>query len=134
MTRRRYKPMLAKEATAAFTDKDWLFEVKWDGFRAIAYVDDEVSLRSRNQKELINSFPELDELKQQPRGMVLDGEIVILQRGKVNFQALLERSTASAREIASQAAKSPAAYIVFDMLEKDATPLLDLPLLEKKDS
>jgi len=124
--------MLAKEAKAPFTDKDWLFEVKWDGFRAIAYIDDEVSLRSRNQKELLTSFPELEELKHQHKGTVLDGEIVILSKGKVNFQALLERSTASTNDIARQAATAPAAYIVFDVLEKDAKPILDLPLLERK--
>ena len=133
MIRRRYKPMLAKEAKAAFTDKDWLFEVKWDGFRAIAYVDsDELSLRSRNQKELMASFPELGELKQQLKGSVFDGEIVILNKGKVNFQALLERSTASSSDISRQAATAPAAYIVFDIIEKDAKPILDLPLLERK--
>jgi DNA ligase D-like protein (predicted ligase)/DNA ligase D-like protein (predicted 3'-phosphoesterase) len=124
--------MLAKEAKAAFTDKDWLFEVKWDGFRAIAYVGDELSVRSRNQQELLTSFPELEELKQQPKGLVLDGEIVILNNGKVNFQALLERSTAFPAEIARQAATNPAAYIVFDILEKDSKKLLDLPLLERK--
>ena len=132
MTHHRYKPMLAKEAKAPFTDKDWLFEVKWDGFRSIAYIDDEVSLRSRNQKELLTSFPELEELKQQLKGTVLDGEIVILNKGKVNFQALLERSTASTNDIARQAATTPAAYIVFDILEKDGKPILDLPLLERK--
>ena len=130
--RHRYKPMLAKEADKAFTDKDWLFEVKWDGFRAIAYINGEASLRSRNQKELIDSFPELGELKNQAEGLVLDGEIVILNEGKVNFQALLERSTASQREISMQAAKSPAAYIVFDILEKEGKPLIDLPLTERK--
>ena len=110
MIRPRYKPMLAKEAKAPFTDKDWIFEVKWDGFRAIAYIDaDALSLRSRNQKDLLPSFPELEELKQQASGTVLDGEIVILNKGKVNFQALLERSTASATEIARQAAEAPTA-------------------------
>ncbi len=133
MTRRRYMPMLAKEAKSPFNGKEWIFEVKWDGFRAIAYVDaDRLSLRSRNQKELLGSFPELEELKKQPVGTVLDGEIVILNKGKVNFQALLERNTASTSEISLQAAKAPAAYIAFDLLEKDGKPILDLPLLERK--
>ncbi|HTY74395.1 MAG TPA: non-homologous end-joining DNA ligase [Candidatus Nanoarchaeia archaeon] len=132
MIHHRYQPMLAKEAKTAFSDKDWIFEVKWDGFRAIAYIDEDVSLRSRNQKELLTSFPELEELKHQPKGTVLDGEIVILNKGKVDFQALLQRSTASTGDIARQAATMPAAYIVFDILEKDSKSIIDLPLSERK--
>ena len=132
-TRRRYKPMLAKEASEAFTDEDWVFEVKWDGFRAIAYINGEVSLRSRNQKELIDNFPELQELKQQQNGLVLDGEIIVLNKGKVDFQALLERGKAtSPTDIAFKTVRSPAAYVIFDILEKDGKALLDLPLMERK--
>jgi DNA ligase D-like protein (predicted ligase)/DNA ligase D-like protein (predicted 3'-phosphoesterase) len=132
-SRRRYKPMLAKEASQAFTDPDWIFEVKWDGFRALAYLNGELSLRSRNQKELIDNFPELTELKKQAHNVVLDGEIVILNDGKVDFQALLERGKAtSATEIGLRTKQNPAAYLVFDILEKDGKPLLDLPLLERK--
>ncbi len=133
MSPHRYKPMLAKEAEKAFTDKEWIFEIKWDGFRAIAYVSEELSIRSRNQKELIDNFPELIELKRQEHAMVLDGEIVILDNGKVNFQAMLERGkAASENEIAVRSKQSPAAYIVFDILEKDGKSLLDLPLTKRK--
>ena len=62
MSRHIYKPMLAREAENAFSDKDWIFEIKWDGFRAIAYVDEELSFKSRNGKELKYNFPELSEL------------------------------------------------------------------------
>ncbi len=128
-----YKPMLAKEADKPFTDKDWIFEVKWDGFRAIAYIADELSLRSRHNQELLQSFPEFEELKQLARNVVLDGEIVILDEGKVNFQALLERSrTASPVRMELQAARSPAVYVVFDILEKEGKPLVELPLMERK--
>ncbi len=129
----RYKPMLAKEAKTAFTDADWIFEVKWDGFRALAYVNGEVSLRSRNNKELIDNFPELNELKQQQKGLVLDGEIIVLSKGKVDFQTLLERGKAtSPTDILLKTGRSPAAYVVFDILEKDGKSLLDLPLMERK--
>jgi len=125
--------MLAKEANTPFTDKDWIFEVKWDGFRAIAYIDEDLSIRSRNQTELKQNFPELTELNRQDAGTVLDGEIVILNEGKVNFQALLERSKiASSEGKEIQAAKSPAVYVVFDILEKDGKPLIDRPLIERK--
>ena len=133
MSRPHYRPMLAKETNKPFTDKDWIFEVKWDGFRAIAYIDEELSLRSRNNKELTDNFPELQELKKQANNVVLDGEIIILEAGKVDFQALLERSKAtSPTEIELRTSRQPVAYIVFDILEKDSEPLLDLPLTERK--
>ncbi|MCZ7400747.1 MAG: hypothetical protein O8C61_00830, partial [Candidatus Methanoperedens sp.] len=72
-----YKPMLARSAEAPFSSGDWIFEVKWDGIRGISYVKDELSIRSRNQKELIGNFPELSELKNLARDMVLDGEIIV---------------------------------------------------------
>jgi DNA ligase D-like protein (predicted ligase)/DNA ligase D-like protein (predicted 3'-phosphoesterase) len=129
----KYKPMLAREADKPFTDKDWIFEVKWDGFRALAYVNEDLSLRSRNGKELRYNFPELEELKQQAHNVVLDGEIVILNEGKVNFQAMLERGRAvSPAEIEFRIKRAPAVYVVFDILEKDGKPLLDLPLTERK--
>jgi DNA ligase D-like protein (predicted ligase)/DNA ligase D-like protein (predicted 3'-phosphoesterase) len=126
--------MLAKEAKTPFTDADWVFEVKWDGFRALAYVNGELSLRSRNQKELIYNFPELNEIKNRAHNVVLDGEIVILNNGKVDFQALQERGKAvSPTEIELRTRQCPAAYIVFDILEKDGNPLLDLSLVERKE-
>jgi bifunctional non-homologous end joining protein LigD len=130
---RSYKPMLAKVAPKPFSDKDWVFEVKWDGFRAIAYVNDELSLKSRNQKELKYNFPELEELTKLTRKVVLDGEIVVMKEGKTDFQTLLERGkTASPTEIELQNLRSPAVYVVFDILEKDGTPLINLPLTERK--
>jgi bifunctional non-homologous end joining protein LigD len=130
---RSYKPMLAKRAPKPFSDKDWLFEIKWDGFRTIAYVNEELSLRSRNQKELKYSFPELEELKQLARNVVLDGEIVVMKEGKADFQALLERGKAvSPTEIELQNLRSPAVYVVFDILEKDGKPLVNMPLTERK--
>ncbi|HSQ48898.1 MAG TPA: non-homologous end-joining DNA ligase [Candidatus Deferrimicrobiaceae bacterium] len=128
-----YKPMLALAAQKAFTDKDWIFEIKWDGFRAIAYVEKQFSLRSRNGKELKGNFPELAQLTQLGTNIVVDGEIVVMQEGKPDFQALLERGqSVSAGEIQRQAMRSPAIYIVFDILEKDGAPVTQLPLTERK--
>jgi DNA ligase D-like protein (predicted ligase)/DNA ligase D-like protein (predicted 3'-phosphoesterase) len=131
--KRTYKPMLAKLASQPFSGKDWIFEIKWDGFRAIAYVNDDFSLRSRNQKELKYNFPELDELKRLARNVVLDGEIVVMKEGKADFQALLERGKAvSPTEIELQTRRSPAVYVAFDILEKDGKTLVNLPLAERK--
>jgi bifunctional non-homologous end joining protein LigD len=128
-----YKPMLARLAQQPFSGKDWLFEIKWDGFRAIAYVNQAFSLKSRNGKELKYNFPELEELTQLTSNVVLDGEIVVVQEGKPDFQALLERGQATSPvEIELQAKRSPVVYVVFDILEKDGVSLVDLPLTERK--
>jgi bifunctional non-homologous end joining protein LigD len=87
----RYLPMLAANAPSPFSGDDWLFEIKWDGVRAIATVADTVSLRSRNDAELSGQFPELEELKNLAPGTVLDGEIVVMSGGKPDMQALLSR-------------------------------------------
>ena len=133
MSRHLYKPMLAKVAADAFTDKDWIFEIKWDGFRAIAYVEQNFSLRSRNGKELKNNFPELQELTRLSSNVVVDGEIIVMREGTPDFQSLLERGqVVSAGEIQRQSRRAPATYIVFDILEKDGNPLTKLPLMERK--
>ncbi len=133
MSRRIYRPMLAKVASDAFTDKDWIFEIKWDGFRAISYVDERFSVKSRNEKELKYNFPELSELTKLANKIVVDGEIVVMSEGKPDFQTLLERGQAvSASEIQRQNKQAPATYIVFDILEKDGKPLTKLPLMERK--
>jgi len=129
----RYLPMLAKDATKPFSGKDWIFEIKWDGFRAIAYVGSDLSLRSRNGKELRHNFPELEELKQLAQNVVIDGEIVVVKQGKADFQALQERAKQSSSQfIQAQTVRSPATYVVFDILEKDGVSLVDLPLTERK--
>jgi DNA ligase D-like protein (predicted ligase) len=126
--------MLAHTAKAPFTAKDWIFEIKWDGIRAISYVDDELSIRSRYDKELRYNFPELEELATLAPHIVLDGEIVIVQKGKPDFQTLLERNrNTSAQSVKFMAQRFPALYVVFDILEKDAKPLLGNALTERKE-
>jgi bifunctional non-homologous end joining protein LigD len=133
MSRHLYKPMLAQVAPKPFSDKDWIFEIKWDGFRAIAYVEEPYSLKSRNGKELKHNFPELEELNRLSSNIVVDGEIVIMREGKPDFQTLLERGQAvSTGEIQRQATRAQATFIVFDILEKDGKTLTNLPLMERK--
>jgi DNA ligase D-like protein (predicted ligase)/DNA ligase D-like protein (predicted 3'-phosphoesterase) len=129
---RQYKPMLAKPASKAFTSGDWIFEIKWDGIRAISYVGEQLSIRSRNNVELLERFPEFMELKDLANNTVLDGEIVVI-KGRTDFQTLLERSRASfIGDIEFMAKEYPATYIVFDILEKDGNPIIGLPLIERK--
>jgi bifunctional non-homologous end joining protein LigD len=125
--------MLAKLASQPFTNKEWIFEIKWDGFRAIAHVNKNLSLKSRNGKELKYSFPELNELTELASNVVLDGEIVVMREGKADFQSLLERNKAlSNTDIELQSKRLPAVYVVFDILEKDGKTLINLPLTERK--
>jgi bifunctional non-homologous end joining protein LigD len=91
---RFYKPMLAKSVSKPFSGKDWIFELKWDGFRAIAYVDDFFTLQSRNAKELKNFFPEVEELVQLTKNVFVDGEIVTMKHGKVDFHPMQKRDHA----------------------------------------
>src|SRR5208283_2399631 len=133
MSRHIYTPMLARVAEKPFSGKDWIFEVKWDGFRAIAYVDKDLSLKSRNGKELKQNFPELSELQQLSSNVVVDGEIVVLREGKPDFQSLLKRGQAvSEVEIKRQTMRAPVIYVVFDILERDGKPLTNLLLMERK--
>jgi len=128
-----FKPMLAKEAAKPFSDRDWIFEVKWDGFRAIANVREPFSLKSRNGRELILNFPEVIELNQLAHDVVVDGEILILRGGKVDFEAMQERSQlTNSVDIDRRMRASPATFVVFDILEKDGRPLVDLLLMERK--
>jgi DNA ligase D-like protein (predicted ligase)/DNA ligase D-like protein (predicted 3'-phosphoesterase) len=128
-----YRPMLAQATQAPFNSKDWIFEIKWDGIRAISYVDDELSITSRNGKELKHNFPELGELKDLARNVVVDGEIVVVKDQKADFQAVLERTeTTSQLDIEYLSRSSPATYVLFDILEKDGKTLTDLPLDERK--
>lgn len=129
-----YQPMMARTAEKPFNDPDWLFEVKWDGIRAIAYIGEEVSLKTRNDKELVTKFPELRELSELATDVVLDGEIIILTDGLPDFQAVASRNQASKIiDIQSLAAERPATYIVFDILEADGESLIDRALHERID-
>src|SRR5215475_1092132 len=84
-------PMLAKRVAELPAAGKWIFEPKWDGFRALVFRDgEEILIQSRDEKSLNRYFPELVEslLAQLPRRCVLDGEIVIARKGTLDFDAL----------------------------------------------
>ncbi len=126
-----YLPMSSKPADGPFSSDEWLFEIKWDGVRAIAYVNEGLLIRSRNDKELTGSFPELAELLELAPRTVLDGEIVAMSGGRPDIQELLPRIT-SQGWTPQPAGISPVTYIVFDILEQDGVPLVNLPLTERR--
>jgi DNA ligase D-like protein (predicted 3'-phosphoesterase) len=128
---RYYLPMNSKPAPGPFSSEEWLFEIKWDGVRAIAYVNEKVSVLSRNGKELTGRFPELEELRELAPRTVLDGEIVAMSGGRPDIQELLPRIV-SRGGTAVPPGTIPITYIVFDILEQDGVTLVNLPLTERR--
>ena len=88
--------MLAESVENPFDDKDWLFEIKWDGYRAIAFIEDgKVRLVSRNQNELTGRYPELKDLPKyiNAKNAILDGEVVALDAdGRPSFSLMQQRT------------------------------------------
>lgn len=112
-------PMLAKRVSALPPGEGWIFEPKWDGFRALVFRDgDAVFLQSRDEKPLDRYFPELIEpLKAQlPERCVLDGEIVIARDEGLDFEALQMRLHPAASRVKKLAAEIPASVVFFDLL------------------
>ncbi|HSM32571.1 MAG TPA: ATP-dependent DNA ligase, partial [Anaerolineae bacterium] len=107
------EPMLAR-ASADLPDGDaWLFEPKWDGFRALVFRDgDDVLIQSRDRKPLDRYFPELAAPLRAnlPRRCVMDGEVVIARDGALVFDALLLRIHPAASRVATLAAATPASF------------------------
>lgn len=121
-----YAPMLATLASESDVDHDddWAFEMKWDGIRVIASVEDHgVQLRTRNGVDVSASYPELAALADAVDGSaVLDGELVALDRaGRPSFSRLQRRmGVTSPRDIEAVRGSTPATYMVFDVLELGA--------------
>jgi ATP-dependent DNA ligase len=115
---RPIEPMLAKVAEDVPTG-DFLFEPKWDGFRAIVFRDArEFLIQSRDGKPLDRYFPDLRDmfLQQLPQGCILDGEIVVATPRGLDFDALAQRVHPAASRVARLARETPAAFVAFDLL------------------
>src|SRR5690606_12289306 len=120
------EPMLATLVDQPFDNADWVYEVKWDGYRTIAFLNKgQVELKSRNDKSFNEKFyPIYDKLKEIKLNAVLDGEVVVLTKsGMANFGALQNwRSEADGDLV----------YYVFDILWYEGKDLKELSLLERK--
>ncbi|MEH7254397.1 DNA ligase D [Neobacillus niacini] len=137
------KPMLPTLTFDLTPNPDWLYEVKYDGFRAILnWNDDGITLTSRNDKPLLPQFPELKEFLESLAShfrpflpLRLDGELVLLENPyKANFSAIQVRGRLkAAKKIAEQAAKSPCRLMVFDILEMAGKPLHSKKFDQRKD-
>lgn len=119
--------MLATSVKEAFDDPDWIFEIKWDGYRAVAEVEDgEVNLHSRNNLPFNHKFiPVAEALKDLGFDAVLDGELVILdESGRSRFQGIQNYQTTGEGNLV---------YYVFDILYLNGHDLTSLPLLKRKE-
>jgi bifunctional non-homologous end joining protein LigD len=119
--------MLAKDTNEAFDDEDWIFEIKWDGYRAIAEVSPtSIALYSRNGNSFLNSYPIVVEALKKIKGSaVLDGEIVVLnEEGFPDFQKIQDYENHGHMRLC---------YYVFDLLSLDNKSLTSLPLIKRKE-
>ncbi len=127
--------MLAKRVSELPAVGDWIFEPKWDGFRALIFRDgDEVFIQSRDEKPLDRYFPELlDPLRKQlPQRCVLDGEIVIAQEGALDFNSLQLRLHPAASRVKLLSEQIPASVVFFDLLAHGDRDLRTVPFAERR--
>ena len=129
-------PMLAKRAAELPKAGAWIFEPKWDGFRALIFRDGkEVFIQSRDEKPLNRYFPELVDpiLTQLPTRCVLDGEIVIAQKGALDFDSLQLRLHPAASRVKMLSEQIPASIVFFDLLSEGKNDLRNQPFAERRE-
>jgi ATP-dependent DNA ligase len=129
------EPMLAKASSTIPAGDGWLYEPKWDGFRALVFKDgDDVYLQSRDLKPLGRYFPELEATLRAglPDRVILDGEIVIATGGRLDFEALLLRIHPAKSRVAMLAAAMPSAFVAWDVLAVGDEDLRAVPQLERR--
>jgi ATP-dependent DNA ligase len=129
------EPMLAKLATELPPGEGWLFEPKWDGFRAIVFRDGgRVYIQSRDLRPLDRYFPELPPALAAglPARAVVDGEIVIAGEHGLDFDLLQLRLHPAASRAAKLAVETPASFVAFDLLAEEGRDLRDRPQAERR--
>jgi len=131
------KPMLISEMTEPFNNPDWIYELKLDGIRCVAYLDRhtmETELRNKRNLRLLPKVPELTDICLNIKERcILDGELVILKNGVPDFFELQRRVlTSNSFKIQISSDKYPASFVAYDILYLKDRELIDLPLLERK--
>ena len=127
--------MLAKLKDEMPRGEDWLYEPKWDGFRAIVFRDgDDVTIQSRDNKPLERYFPELVPAMKKflPTRAVIDGEVVIADDRGLDFEALLLRIHPAESRVRMLSEASPASFIAFDLLAHGDKDLCKMPLAARR--
>src|SRR5688572_4666909 len=129
------EPMLAKIADELPNDAGFMFEPKWDGFRAIVFRNgDEAYIQSRDLRPLNRYFPELERALAEalPKGCVIDGEIVVVGPRGLDFDALQQRLHPAASRVAKLAQSTPASFVAFDLLAAGGRSTMQLPQAERR--
>jgi bifunctional non-homologous end joining protein LigD len=130
-------PMLAISVEKPFDNPDWLYEIKWDGYRSVAFIENgRVRLMSRNHNELTGRYPELRVLPEFVKGKnaILDGEVVALdEHGRASF-SLMQQRTGIRQHGRTKAANPdiPIAYYLFDIIHIDGYDLHKVELEDRK--
>ena len=127
-------PMLLSESNKIPTSKNYIYELKYDGIRALIYItSNNIKIYTRNKIDITHLFPELIKLKEViKRNVILDGEIICTKDGKPNFSKLLNRIRLKNKDkILSQSTWNRSTYICFDILYNDKD-ITNLSLLERK--
>ena len=131
----RLSPMLATPGALPADDADWAYEMKWDGVRALAFIDDgQLRLASRTAQDITVAYPELAALGSAAgTQLLLDGEVVAFDDGRPSFAQLQQRMhVTSAAQAARLSGQIPACYLIFDVLHADGHPLLDLSYARRR--
>lgn len=131
------KPMLATASTLPVNSSEYCFEIKWDGLRAVLYIENnQLSVISRNLRNITNQYPELQQMlnHQNSQQLIVDGEIVALTSdGFPSFSLLQHRmNVSSTRSIQKLSQTIPVTYIIFDILQINNTILLSYPYKERR--
>jgi len=132
-------PMLATSVDKPFDDTEWLFEIKWDGYRAVSFIEDgRARLVSRNQNDLTARYPELHDLPKfvQAESAILDGEVVALDEDGRSSFSLMQQRTGIRQGGRRNAARGdiPVLYYVFDLLYLDGYDLRRVSLEQRKEA
>lgn len=130
------KPMLIGEMQDVFNSPDYIYELKLDGVRCIAYLDDTgVELRNKRNLRVSAIYPELKDIhKQIKKRCILDGELIVVKNGKPDFPEMQRRSLMTNKfRIELAASKFPVSFTAYDILYLDGRVLTDLPLIKRKD-
>ncbi len=127
------KPMKARVRETPSQPPGWVYEPKWDGFRALAWGGTTPHLDSRNGKPLLRYLPELQPaLDQLPPGTVVDGEVVVVIDDATDFDALQLRIHPAASRVALLASETPAELVAFDLLADRGEDLRRVPYVERR--
>lgn len=130
-----WTPMLLEEIAKPFDSKDYLYELKFDGIRAVIFVNkNTLIIKNRHNKTITNLYPELGSLKENiKKDVIFDGEIVMMDKGKPSFSELQKRAhLKNKNKILISSKNNPIVFICFDILYENKN-LIDLPLLKRKE-